>query len=96
MSAAPSYLQRGHYVGIEPDRWLLDAALGESSVHWLVRWTEPTFLRRSDFDARELRRTYDYVLAHSILSHCAQHQLEFLGVSRFRLDTIEGTTAGHS
>jgi hypothetical protein len=64
LSAAPSYPQRGHYVGIEPDCWLLDAPLGESSVRWLVRWKEPTFLGRSDFDARELGRTYDYVLAH--------------------------------
>jgi cyclopropane fatty-acyl-phospholipid synthase-like methyltransferase len=70
------YLQRGHYVGIEPNRWLVDAALTESSVRWLVRWKQPTFLERSDFDARELGRTYDYVLAHSILSHCAHDQLE--------------------
>lgn len=70
------YLQRGHYVGIEPNRWLLDAVLREASVRWLVRWKEPKFLEGSDFDARELGRTYDYVLAHSILSHCAHHQLE--------------------
>jgi cyclopropane fatty-acyl-phospholipid synthase-like methyltransferase len=70
------YLHRGHYVGIEPNRWLLDAALAARSVRWLVRRKHPTLLERSDFDAGELGRTYDYVLSHSILSHCAHHQLE--------------------
>lgn len=70
------YLQREHYVGIEPNSWLLDAALSARSVRWLVRRKRPAFLERSDFDARELGRTYDYVLSHSILSHCAHHQLE--------------------
>ena len=73
------YLHRRHYVGIEPNRWLLDAALTQWRVRWLVAQKQPTFLERSDFDARKLGRTYDFVLAHSVLSHCAHQQLhEFI------------------
>ena len=70
------HLRRAHYVGIEPNRWLVDAALSEWRVRLLVARKRPTFLERSDFDASGLGRTFDYVLAHSILSHCAHAQLE--------------------
>jgi SAM-dependent methyltransferase len=70
------YLNRRRYVGIEPNRWLLDAALSDRRVRWLVAAKRPAFLERTDFDAGELGRTFDYVLAHSILSHCAHWQLE--------------------
>jgi SAM-dependent methyltransferase len=63
-------------VGIEPNRWLLDAALSDWRVRWLVTTKRPTLLERSDFDAGELGRAFDYVLAHSILSHCAHWQLQ--------------------
>ena len=70
------YLGRGRYVGIEPNRWLLDAALSDWRVRALVAIKRPTFLVRSDFDSAGTGRTVDYVLAHSILSHCAHWQLE--------------------
>lgn len=70
------YLEAGKYVGIEPNRWLLDAALASRRVRWLVFRKRAVFLERTDFDASELGRTFDYVLSHSILSHCAHHQLD--------------------
>jgi cyclopropane fatty-acyl-phospholipid synthase-like methyltransferase len=74
------YLARSHYVGIEPNRWLLDAALTDWRVRLLVATKRPTFLERTDFDAAEVGRTFDYVLSHSILSHCAHWQLDqFMG-----------------
>jgi cyclopropane fatty-acyl-phospholipid synthase-like methyltransferase len=45
-------------------------------VRWLVAAKRPTFLVRSDFDAAGTGRTFDHVLAHSVLSHCAHSQLE--------------------
>lgn len=74
------YLKARRYVGIEPNRWLLDAALASRRVRWLVRRKRATFLSRTDFDASELGRTFEYILSHSILSHCAHWQLEqFVG-----------------
>ena len=70
------YLKRGRYVGIEPNRWLLGAALRTARARWLVAAKRPTFLERTDFDAGGLERTFDYVLSHSVLSHCAHWQLE--------------------
>jgi SAM-dependent methyltransferase len=71
-----AYLRRGNYVGIEPNRWLLDAGLTDWRTRLLARRRRPTFLAVTDFDARPLGRTYDYVLSHSVLSHCAHWQLE--------------------
>ena len=71
-----AYLRRGNYVGIEPNRWLLDAAFADWRVRLLARRKRPTLLAVTDFDARPLGRTYDYVLSHSVLSHCAHWQLE--------------------
>jgi SAM-dependent methyltransferase len=70
------YLRRGRYVGIEPNRWLLDAAVRSRRVRALIASRRPVFLHRVDFDATELGRSFDYVLSHSVLSHCAHWQLE--------------------
>jgi SAM-dependent methyltransferase len=71
-----AFVDRGRYVGIEPNRWLLDAALSDWRVRRLVARKRPTFLERDDFDASVLGRTFDYVLSHSVLSHCAHWQLD--------------------
>lgn len=71
-----AYLDRGRYVGIEPNRWLLDAAFDDWRVAFLAWRKQPTFLTVTDFDASPLAQTYDYVLSHSVLSHCAHRQLE--------------------
>src|SRR6476646_9038124 len=65
------YLRPGHYVGIDPNDWLREAAMERRQIRRLVENQRPTFLSRSDFDASELGQTFDYVLSHSILSHCA-------------------------
>jgi SAM-dependent methyltransferase len=70
------YLRRGRYAGIEPNSWLLEAALKDWRTRWLIAAKHPTFLDRTDFDATGLGRTFDYVLSHSVLSHCAHWQLE--------------------
>jgi SAM-dependent methyltransferase len=74
------YLNPGHYAGIDPNEWLLEAAMRRRRVRRLVASKRPMFLNRGDFDAGELGLTFDYVLSHSVLSHCAHWQLEqFVG-----------------
>jgi SAM-dependent methyltransferase len=70
------YLDAGRYAGIEPNTWLVESALELRRVRRLVKRKRAVFLSRTDFDARELGRTYDYVLSHSVLSHCAHRQLD--------------------
>lgn len=70
------FLEPGHYVGIEPNRWLLDAICQEKQIAELLRLKKPKFLYNESFDASEANLLFDYVFAHSILSHAAHWQLE--------------------
>ena len=69
------FLQAGRYVGVEPNVWLLEAAVsGDPEIRRLVREKRPLFLFVEDFDASAAGR-FDYVLSHSVLSHAAEWQL---------------------
>lgn len=71
-----AYLERGHFAGIEPNRWLLKAALKSPAVAKLVAEKQPHFLHGREFDASSLGTRFDFVLSHSVLSHAAHWQLE--------------------
>lgn len=70
-----SFLERGHYVGIDPNIWLMKASLQIPENQAVVLEKQPVFLHNSDFDAGSLERTFDYIYAHSIMSHAADWQL---------------------
>lgn len=70
-----NFLNGGTYVGIEPNRWLVDAGLENELTRQRVQETGSTFLDVSDFDASPLQRKFDFVLSHSVLSHCANWQV---------------------
>jgi cyclopropane fatty-acyl-phospholipid synthase-like methyltransferase len=68
-------LEPGHYAGIDPNVWLIEAAIsGDPAVRELVNSKRPIFLFNEDFDGTAAGR-FDYVLSHSILSHAAEWQL---------------------
>jgi len=69
------YLEPGKWVGIEPNGWLIDAALTNPGNRRLVESKRACFLNVDDFDASSLGRSFDYVLSHSVLSHAAHWQL---------------------
>jgi SAM-dependent methyltransferase len=69
------FLQPDRYVGIEPNAWLIDAAKeGLPDTDRLLAEKRPLFLDNAEFDASKTGRTFDYVIAHSILSHAATWQ----------------------
>jgi cyclopropane fatty-acyl-phospholipid synthase-like methyltransferase len=70
------YLEKGNYVGIDPNEWLRQARLKERHLGQLIEEKQATFLSVKDFDASELGLKFDCVLSHSVLSHCAHWQLE--------------------
>lgn len=71
------YLNVGHYVGIEPNRWLIESV--PQGVKDVMQKRSATFLYRSDFDASSVELEFDFIFAHSILSHCSHLQAdEFL------------------
>jgi hypothetical protein len=68
------FLDPGRYAGVEPNVWLLDAALTDPEIRRFVNEKHPVFLFNDDFDATAAGR-FDYVISHSILSHAAEWQL---------------------
>lgn len=70
------YLCPDRYVGIEPNTWLVSAARDHfPDMDQWFREKKPIFLDRTDFDAADTGRTFDFVLSHSILSHAPHWQL---------------------
>lgn len=69
------YLETGRFVGMEPNKWLIDAALEQKEIQEIMTSKQAQFLYREDFDASSLGIKFDYILSHSILSHAAHWQL---------------------
>ncbi len=78
------FLNSDRYVGIEPNEWLLEAVSeGLPDTKRLIQEKHPIFLNNTQFDASSTKRKFDFVIAHSILSHAAAWQLpEFLSAVR--------------
>ena len=70
------YLDESHYVGVDPNAWLVQTARDEPDVEQLVTDKRARFLHVNTFDASSLGVAFDYVLSHSVLSHCAHWQLD--------------------
>lgn len=70
-----SFLEPDHYVGIDPNDWLIETAMRRSAWRDTIQAKRPVFLHNMAFDATESGRKFDFVLSHSILSHAAANQL---------------------
>jgi cyclopropane fatty-acyl-phospholipid synthase-like methyltransferase len=70
------YLDKGNYLGVDPNEWLRHTVMKNRHVRQVIEEKQPTFLSADDFDASELGIKFDFVLSHSVLSHCAHWQLE--------------------
>lgn len=68
------YLNPGNYVGIEPNRWLLESV--PDSTKYLMEEKKAHFLSVTDFNAAHLGIKFDFILSHSVLSHCADYQAD--------------------
>jgi len=70
-----AYLQPGRYFGIEPERWLVEAAIRSEVGRELVRMKRPTFHHDDGFRLSVFGRSFDFILASSIFSHATQAQI---------------------
>jgi cyclopropane fatty-acyl-phospholipid synthase-like methyltransferase len=70
------YLKKGNYVGVDPNEWLRQHAMKKHHVRQLVEEKQARFLSVDTFDASSLAIKFDFILSHSVLSHCAHWQLE--------------------
>ena len=69
------YLLPGHYFGIEPEKWLIKEGIKNECGKDLIKIKKPTFSYNSDFTCTQFGQMFDFVLAHSILTHAPQSQI---------------------
>lgn len=70
------YLAAEHYFGLEPNRWLVEAGLRYELGRADHAAKRPRFAHNDDFDMSVFGRRFDFVLAHSILSHTGNRLME--------------------
>ena len=64
-----AYLDKGHYYGIDPNKWLIDEAIQNQVGGDLIRIKEPSFSYNSDFRVDQFSTSFDFIIAQSIFSH---------------------------
>lgn len=72
------FLRKGHYFGIEPNRWLIEEAFRFELGFDIAHVKEPRFSYNSDFDCTVFDTTFDFVMAQSIATHCGPDLLRTL------------------
>lgn len=63
------YLNKGNYVGIEPNRWLVESGIEKEIGQDMVDIKRPEFHIADDLDGLSADELFDYVVAQSIFSH---------------------------
>ena len=74
-----TYLKPGNYFGIEPNKWMIDQAIVYELGKDFIELRNPKFDYNSDFDLSTVwkdKKKFDYILAHSIISHTTIEQTE--------------------
>lgn len=66
------YLNEGNYVGVEPNRWLVEDGIANELGVDLVRIKKSVFSFRASMDDFEHSLNLDYAIAQSIFSHCGK------------------------
>ncbi|MGI9602109.1 MAG: class I SAM-dependent methyltransferase [Acidimicrobiales bacterium] len=64
-----SYLEPGRYHGLEPEAWVVQAAVDEELGEEFVKLRRPVFRHETDYGVSRFDTRFDYVLAQSIFSH---------------------------
>jgi cyclopropane fatty-acyl-phospholipid synthase-like methyltransferase len=71
-------LAAGHYYGIEPERWLVEEGIRHELGNALYRSKRPVFDHDRNFKLNVFGRRFDFLIAHSIISHTPQAQIRVL------------------
>jgi hypothetical protein len=69
------YLLPGNYFGIETESWPIEAGIEHELGASILEVKAPSFLIDSDFTCTAFGRTFDYILAHSVLTHVPLEQV---------------------
>ncbi len=71
-----SFLEPEHFVGIDPNKWLIDASLKIPQNLAVINQARPLFLYNENFDASVTDIQFDYIISHSIISHAPLWQFK--------------------
>jgi SAM-dependent methyltransferase len=71
-----TYLQPGHYYGLEPEKWVLEEGIREMLGQEFIDLRQPTFSHDANFTLTDFGQTFDFLLAQSIFSHTTRDQME--------------------
>lgn len=66
------YLNQENYVGVEPNRWLVEDGIANEVGTDLVRIKKPTFSFYPSMEEFKYSLDVDYAIAQSIFSHCGK------------------------
>ena len=69
------YLDAGGYFGVEPEKWLVDAAIAKELGQTQVSLKSPRFLYTDDFAFSAFNTRFDFCVAQSIFSHTTRAQI---------------------
>jgi SAM-dependent methyltransferase len=69
------YLLPDRYFGVEPEQWLIDEALSHELGRDIVAVKRPRFDDNAGFRLDVFGQKFDFVLAHSVLTHASRAQV---------------------
>ena len=75
---AIDFLAPGHYFGIEPQQWLIDEGVRREVGSAVIAAKRPHFSNDAAFNLSVFGRQFDFMVAHSILTHTSQRQMQQL------------------
>jgi hypothetical protein len=75
---AIKFLAPGRYCGIEPQQWLIDEGIRHELGPAVMASKCPEFSNDTGFNLSLFGRQFDFMVAHSILSHTSQAQMRQL------------------
>jgi SAM-dependent methyltransferase len=67
-----TYLDQGHYFGIEPNKWLIEDAIKDQIGEDSIRIKTPQFDYSSNFVTNVFSERFDFILAQAIFSFCGR------------------------
>jgi len=70
------YLAPDRYCGIEPNSWLIEDAIRYEITSEMSHLKRPRFLFADDFPIADFGVAFDFMLAHSVLTHTSPRQLD--------------------
>lgn len=70
------YLNAGNYVGVEPNKWLVEDGLRHEVGADIVDLRKPAFIYDTGLETLATDFRFDYIIAQSIFSHTAPDLLE--------------------